>query len=98
MIIFVTQTKGIVAFNDNSSIGASLTEDGKISIVLNNTYILGVYDTEYEVIEIMDWIASTISSHKSDENLSISMPTFKKENIDAEINRSNTSEQDTQEV
>ena len=98
MIIFVTQTKGIVAFNDNSSIGANLTEDGKISIVLNNTYILGVYDTEHEVIEIMDWIASTIGSHKSDENLSISMPTFKKENIDAEINRSNTSEQDTQEV
>jgi hypothetical protein len=98
MIIFVTQTKGIVAFNDNSSIGASLTEDGKISIVLNNTYILGIYDTENEAIGIMDWIASTIGSHKSDENLSISMPTFKKENIDAEIDRSNTSKQDTQEV
>lgn len=98
MIIFITQTKGIVAFNDNSSIGASLTEDGKISIVLNNTYILGVYDTEYEAIEVIDWIANTIGSHKSDENLSISMPTFKKENIDAEINRNNTSEQDTQEV
>lgn len=98
MIIFVTQTKGIVAFNDNSSIGTSLTEDGRISIVLNNIYILGVYNDEYEAIQIMDWIASTIGSHKSNENLSISMPTFKKENIDAEIDRSNTSEQDTQEV
>lgn len=95
MIIFVTQTKGIVAFNDNSSIGASFTEDRKISIVLNDTYILGVYDTEHEVIEIMDWIASTIGSHKSDENLSISMPTFKKENIDAEIDRSSSSEENT---
>lgn len=98
MIIFVTQTKGIVAFNDNSYIGAIPMEDNKISIILNNTYILGAYDTENEAIQIMDWIASTIGSHKSDENLSISMPTFKKENIDAEIDRSNTSEQDTQEV
>ena len=98
MIIFVTQTKGIVAFNDNSSIGASLTEDGKISIVLNNIYVLGVYDTESEAISIMDWIAQTIGSHKSDENLSIAMPIFKKENIDAEIDRINISEQDTQEV
>ena len=98
MIIFVTQTKGIVTFNDNSSIGATLTEDNKISIVLNNTYVLGVYDNEHEAIEVMDWIASTIGSHKSDENISISIPIFRKENTDAEIDRSDISEQDTQEV
>lgn len=95
MIIFVTQTKGIVAFNDNSSIGASFTEDGKISIVLNDTYVLGIYDTEYESKEVMEWIANTIGSHKSDENLSIAMPIFKKENENAEIDRSSSSEENT---
>ena len=98
MIVFITQTKGIVSFNDTSHIGAMLDENNKISIVLNDTYILGRYETEEEAVEVIDWIAKTIGSHKSDENLSISMPTFKKENIDAEIDRSDISEQDTQEV
>ena len=94
MIIFVTQTKGIVAFNENSAISGALTDDNKVSIILNDTYILGKYDTQEEAVAVIEWIADSIASHDS-INMSIVMPTFAEENDNAEIDRSGSSKEDT---
>lgn len=74
MITIFTQNCGLINVSNFSHIlYAQDTETQENMIVLDDKYILGKYDLE-EIPNIIAWIGSSISQHKTDENLCISMP------------------------
>ena len=89
MIIIFTQNCGLVNISNFENIMyAQDSETKEHMIVLNDKYILGRYDIE-EIPNIISWIGSSISQHKTDENLCIAMPLPHTQNVkeveDAEV-------------
>lgn len=89
MITIFTQNCGLINISNFDNIMyAQDSETQEHMIVLNDKYILGKYNIE-EIPNIIAWIGSSISQHKTDENLCISMPMPQTQNTeeveDAEI-------------
>ena len=100
MVVILTQNKALLNFNSNSIISVSMSEDNdKAMVVIDNAYILGLYDTVEIASEVILWIAESIGAHKSDDNICLTMPFITNEVVEnAENNRSDNIEQDTEKV
>lgn len=76
MITVFTQSGSLINMTNFNSIMCVYDEQLQETVIaLDGKYILGRYNNDIpQMIEIINWMAKSISSHKSDDNLCFTMP------------------------
>lgn len=74
MITIVTQNSAIINMDNITAIYADVTEDNRVALVADEKYLLGHFNSDEDILNVIYWIVESIGAHKDGTNLNLVIP------------------------